>query len=379
MTPERASVIRGRVTGAFVLLVVLVVGFVNRSDLPVAVSALRNARPGYVVVGLILVMLSLVNQAAFHAAAQRAAGQAVTGRELIVPVAAAGFLNVVVKSGAMAGLAPMLAEARRNNRSRPATVAGYLLVNVLGHLAFGVTLAFGVLVLVIDGRFTRSDAIAGLVFVVLTTVQFVILGAALRSRAALRSVYAFGRKLRRPFGRATHAVAEDAVAVDVVAEDGVPADGVPADGSDFTAASERLHREGYAASDELFEAVSLVRSRTRAAMPAVMHSLLVEVLGIAELWCVLGALGVRSSLTVPLIAYAVSVLFTIVGFLPGGIGFVEVGLGTILVSSGLARTSAVAAVVLYRVFEFWLPLLGGLLASRVLAARSKLVVGGVSS
>ena len=164
-------------------------------------------------------------------------------------------------------------------------------------------------------------------------------------------------------------VAEDTVAVDVVAEDG----------NDSAAASEGSHREGYAASDELFEAVSLVRSRTRAAMPAVMHSLLVEVLGIAELWCVLGALGVRSSLTVPLIAYAVSVLFTIVGFLPGGIGFVEVGLGTILVSSGLARTSAVAAVVLYRVFEFWLPLLGGLLASRVLAARSKLVVGGVPS
>ena len=374
MTPERALVIRGRVTGGFVLLVVLVVGFVNRSDLPVAVTALRNARPGYVVVGLILVMLSLVNQAAFHAAAQRAAGQAVTGRELIVPVAAAGFLNVVVKSGAMAGLAPMLAEARRNNRSRPATVAGYLLVNVLGHLAFGVTLAFGVLVLVIDGRFTRSDAIAGLVFVVLTTVQFVILGAALRSRAALRSVYAFGRKLRRPFGRATHAVA-----VDVVAEDAVAVDVVAEDGNDSAAVSEALHREDYAASDELFEAVSLVRSRTRAAMPAVMHSLLVEVLGIAELWCVLGALGIRSSLTVPLIAYAVSVLFTIVGFLPGGIGFVEVGLGTILVSSGLARTSAVAAVVLYRVFEFWLPLLGGLLASRVLAARSKLVVGGVPS
>ena len=114
-------------------------------------------------------------------------------------------------------------------------------------------------------------------------------------------------------------------------------------------------------------------------MPAVMHSLLVEVLGIAELWCVLGALGIHPSLTIPLIAYAVSVLFTIVGFLPGGIGFVEVGLGTILVSSGLARTSAVAAVVLYRVFEFWLPLLLGLLASRVLAARSRLVVGGVPS
>jgi uncharacterized protein (TIRG00374 family) len=113
------------------------------------------------------------------------------------------------------------------------------------------------------------------------------------------------------------------------------------------------------AADDLFDALALVRARPAASGPALAHALLVEVLGVAMLWSVMEAVGLRFGVAVPFVAYAVSVLFTIVGVLPGGLGFVEVSLGAVLVSFGASAGAAAAVVVLYRVLELWLPALVG--------------------
>ena len=321
---------------ALVAIVVAAASLVvaNRSDLPVAWRAARHARPGFLIAGLVLVAIAMFNQAGFHAAAQRVAGQPVRGSELVVAVSAAGFANLVVKSGAMAGLAPMLAVARRRNRSRAATVAGYLLVNVIGHLAFACILGVGLVVLVVDGRFGVTDALAAGAFVVLSATQLALLRAAFRSREAVRRLYRLPRRVaaRLPVLRRL-----------------VPGNDTP---------SETEHP------DELFEAVQLIRTNRRAMLPVLGHSLGVEFVGVAELYCVLRALGVHPHASVPIVAYAISVLFTIIGFLPGGIGFVEASLGAVLVSFGVARGPAVAAVVLYRILELWIPMIIGLVAAR---------------
>lgn len=68
--------------------------------------------------------------------------------------------------------------------------------------------------------------------------------------------------------------------------------------------------------------------------------------------------------SVALVAYSTSVVFFIVGVLPGGLGFVEASLGVILAGYGLATPMAAAAVVLYRLLELWLPLTVGAVAAR---------------
>ena len=318
------------------LIAAMVLVVANRSDIPVAWQALQGARPGFVMAGLVLVATALANQAGFHAAAQRVAGQEVRGRDLIVAVSAAGFANLVVKSGAMAGLAPMLTSARRRGRSRAATVAGYLLVSVVGHVAFACVLVAGLVVLVVDGRFGTTDAAAAAAFVVLSAAQVALLRAAFRSREAVRRLYSIPGRIAATLRR--RGAIEPAV--------------------------EPLDTEH---ADELFDAVQLMRTNGRAMVPVLLHSLGVEIIGVAELYCVLRALGVHAHVSVPIVAYAISVLFTIIGFLPGGIGFVEAGLGAVLISFGVAHGEAVAAVVLYRVLELWIPMTVGLVAARHLS------------
>ncbi len=309
----------------------------------VAIEAIRNVGRVDVCIGMLLVIGALWNQAAFHAASQRAAGGNVRASEMVVPVAAAAFANAVVKSGAMAGLAAMVSAARRSGRSRSSTVSGYMLVNVLGHVAFALTLAIGMVMLSLSGRFTHVDAVAAAIFGVLSLAQFLIIAAAFRTRDTLHRVQQFpARMLGRFRGRRI---------------------GQNTDRTESTELNVRT--------DELFESVQIIRRSPRAIGLASGYALGVEVFGIAQLWLVLHALHANVSLAVPVVAYGISVLFGIVGFLPAGLGTVEIGLGAVLESYGMTRSGAIAAVVLYRVLELWIPLALGLFATQRLARATQ--------
>jgi hypothetical protein len=47
---------------------------------------------------------------------------------------------------------------------------------------------------------------------------------------------------------------------------------------------------------------------------------------------------------------------------PGGLGFVEAGLTTLLVLAGVSADQAVVGTLLYRLVSFWLPIPAGVLA-----------------
>src|SRR5262249_31667487 len=54
---------------------------------------------------------------------------------------------------------------------------------------------------------------------------------------------------------------------------------------------------------------------------------------------------------------------------PGGLGFVEAGLTGVLTLAGVPPDHAVLAVLLYRLFSYWLPLPSGLVASILFRRR----------
>ncbi len=297
----------------------------NRSDIGVAGQALRSVDLTWFVGSLALAACWSVNQSALHAAAQRASGADVRVRDLL-PVSLAGnFLNLVAKSGGMAGLAVFVADGRRRGRARGAIVAAYMLVVVVGELAFAATLAVAIVVVSIDGHLTRGELVASAVFAVYLMARLTLVAAAARSRESVRRIYAIPRRWIAQVRRREAPVDED-------------------------------QNES---ADELFEAITMLRTVPRAVGPVFLHALLVEVIGVAMLWTVLHSLGQHLAWSVAFVAYAVSVLFTIVGILPGGVGFVEVSMGALLVSFGMTAGAAAATVVLYRVLELWLPLLVG--------------------
>lgn len=307
----------------------------NRDELPAAISAVRHASPAWLLVAGLLCIAWMLDLAAMHFWAQRALGCVPRYNAVLRASAAAVFLNTIAKSGGLAGLAAFLTRVRDPVR-RGQVTAAYVLATLLTNAAFAVTLAAALVVIVLDGRVTRADLIAAVVFGLYTLGTAAGVVAALRSRAALRRLYRLPGWVRARLPLRSH-------------------------NGHRTAEDSDQH------ADELFAALTLARRHPRALLPAAGCAMAVEVLGIALLAAVLASLGHGQRPGVALVAYAVSVLFGIVGVLPAGLGFVEVSLGAVLVSFGVPAAGAAVAVVLYRVYELWLPLLVGAIAARSLA------------
>ncbi|HSS67986.1 MAG TPA: lysylphosphatidylglycerol synthase transmembrane domain-containing protein [Nocardioidaceae bacterium] len=74
------------------------------------------------------------------------------------------------------------------------------------------------------------------------------------------------------------------------------------------------------------------------------------------------AVGGRARPSMVLLAYVLSLALALIPITPGGLGFVEAGLTSILVLAGVDRDQAVIATLLYRLVSFWLPIPIGALA-----------------
>ena len=82
---------------------------------------------------------------------------------------------------------------------------------------------------------------------------------------------------------------------------------------------------------------------------------------IAVLWACLAAFGQPPAIGVIVMAYLVGTLGNLIP-LPGGIGGVEAGMIGALIGFGVAGGLAIVAVLAYRLFSFWLPLVPGAVA-----------------
>ena len=107
--------------------------------------------------------------------------------------------------------------------------------------------------------------------------------------------------------------------------------------------------------DELFSA----NISTQHFAFTVLFSLGVECCGILHLFIATKALGLPASLAASAIAYIVSVLLMIISPFLRGLGAVELSMVYILSLYGYSPVDALAITILYRFFEFWLPLVAG--------------------
>ncbi|MEO8405093.1 MAG: flippase-like domain-containing protein, partial [Chitinophagaceae bacterium] len=95
---------------------------------------------------------------------------------------------------------------------------------------------------------------------------------------------------------------------------------------------------------------------------AIAFSLGVELCGIAHIIVAMLALGVHVSISASAAAYIIAVLMMVVSPFLRGLGAVELSMVYVLEQFGYNTAQALAITVLYRVFEFWLPMLFGLLS-----------------
>jgi uncharacterized protein (TIRG00374 family) len=87
-----------------------------------------------------------------------------------------------------------------------------------------------------------------------------------------------------------------------------------------------------------------------------------RMLDYAALVASLYAVGARVRPSMVLLAYVTALGLALVPITPGGLGFVEAGLTTVLVLAGAGSDQAVLGVLLYRLASFWVPIPVGALA-----------------
>ena len=113
----------------------------------------------------------------------------------------------------------------------------------------------------------------------------------------------------------------------------------------------------------------------------------IECIGIAHLYICMLALHFQASLPAAVIGYIVMVILLIASPFLRGLGTIEVALTFILRQFGFPIIAAASITLLFRFFEFWLPLIGGIisfitkknsLVLRVLPAFIILVLGAVN-
>ena len=74
------------------------------------------------------------------------------------------------------------------------------------------------------------------------------------------------------------------------------------------------------------------------------------------------SVGADPRLSLVLLAYAGAQVLGMIPLTPGGVGFVEVGLYSLLVISGISAQDASLATIAYRLVSWWVPIVGGLAA-----------------
>ena len=90
-----------------------------------------------------------------------------------------------------------------------------------------------------------------------------------------------------------------------------------------------------------------------------LTSIVIDLLGIAFLYDAMLALNYPTSLYAATMGYLVSVVFMIVSPFLRGLGAIEVSMTFVLIRFGYGNVEAIAMTFLYRFFEFWIPLLVG--------------------
>lgn len=92
------------------------------------------------------------------------------------------------------------------------------------------------------------------------------------------------------------------------------------------------------------------------------------------------SVGADPRLSLVLLAYAGAQVLGMIPLTPGGVGFVEVGLYSLLVISGISAQDASLATIAYRLVSWWVPIVGGLIAwfafARWAPGTDSFVIGG---
>lgn len=316
----------------------LAAGFIALSfgEIEQTLETLQRARPGFIVVAILLQLGFLISQTAAYRALYRLMGIEETLRHLALVVVASNFLNVIAPSGGVSGIAIFVDDARRRNTPPGRAAAAAALYLFFDYAAFLCILALGIIVLFRRGNLGAGEIGASALMTLLCLAIGVLIYIGSRSGERLGKVLAW---LARVVNRVLH----------------------PFYRRDYVREG-RAHEFAY----EIADGLSILRTKHRGLFKPFAFTLIGKFSQTLLLMFVFLGFGVNFSTGTIIAGFAISYLFLIISPTPSGIGVVEGILPLALVSLRVPWAQAVVVTLAYRALTFWLTLLLGGIAFRVL-------------
>lgn len=324
---------------AVVLLLCTMFVIGQLAEVQAIADTLRQGDWRFILLGLIIEMAWLVTVALSYRAIFQATGVDEKINKLILMSAAANFLNVVAPTAGMGGMAVFISGARqRGYSSGRVTVAGVLYV-LFDYAGFLCVLTVGLFILIRRNNINAAELGASAILVSIAIVLATLLYLGMRSATALGRALAWMARqvngLLRPF---THR--------EYLSED-------------------RAHQFANDAAEGLRE---LRHNPRNLILPMALalgnKALLISILSLTFM-----AFQIPFSVGTVIAGFSIAYLFLIVSPTPSGIGVVEgaltISLGSLYVPLGAAAVITLA----YRGITFWIPLLFGLFAFRILSRQ----------
>jgi phosphatidylglycerol lysyltransferase len=108
--------------------------------------------------------------------------------------------------------------------------------------------------------------------------------------------------------------------------------------------------------EEILQEITDTSINKKAFAGAILISLLIEALGICQLAIAFRALGLSSTLEAAAVGYITAVLFMVISPFLKGLGAIELSTAFILTRFGFTTIESISVTLLFRFFEFWVPL-----------------------
>jgi uncharacterized protein (TIRG00374 family) len=325
-----------RIAGAVLGLSIVWFVAAQSGDLSSAVARLASLGPATLPAGLGLVVLGILTRGVQARAAYRFLGLPARLGPMVELSASSNATGKVVKSAGVAGLVPFLTDARHRGHSRAKVVAAYVSIKLVETISFCVLVAVAVLACVTAGGLHGAALLGALV----SLAYALVVGAGLVVLGSRRTVArALAERSRQIWARLLTIFRRPAPA------------------------------ESCSAAHELVDAIDRLRSDRGPAARLLFTAIAGKVIGAATLLVVLVGLGVHLGLSTIVLVYALTLMASMIGPLPAGVGAAEASLGALLIAHGVATPTTAAAVLAFRFLDLWLPLLAGALAALVRSRR----------
>lgn len=306
------SVLRNKFTLQIIVslfLLVLCVYFIKNEHLEVQkiTTTLRSANLWIVILGIFLTGIYVLLQSWMYVKSFRA-----TDSRIPLPVAIRLFLkrnliSIFLPAGAFSSLAFFNKELRNRNINNTQIYFASYLYGLCGLLTVIVVAVPVLLYLLYTSRLSASEVVA-FIFLILLVAGLIYSAVSIAKR-----------------GRIYHLLARISPDITILLDD--------------------------------IDATSFNRKQF---FYTVLISLGVEIIGIAHVYVAMLALGLTPSVEVASIAYVVMVILLIASPFLRGLGAIELSMAFVFIQYGFSTMEAATITLLFRFFEFWLPLILGI-------------------